>query len=149
MKTKTTERLYEDFLFSNNLKISDLPEGIKRKLKVLTHWEDFLPETTGSDKADLKKRIKELDKELYKDMIDYFEDRLENNILPDKPKNKPQTDKDILDNLWRMKRTNAIQRSALKSLGLRHKLKGWSIPIGEYRLKRRAVFRYSFDLEKR
>jgi len=69
-----------------------------------------------------------------------------NNELELPLNNRPTTDEDLLEELYNMKRVHHLSRSFLKDLGIQHPLKDWHITIGKYRLDRKAVFRFVFDL---
>ena len=71
----------------------------------------------------------------------------ENSVEADQP-STVVNDEAILEELYNMKRTNALDRSLLEQLGIQTPLLGWHIPIGPYLLSRTSTFRYRYDLKK-
>lgn len=61
---------------------------------------------------------------------------------------KTSTDEDILEELWKIKRTMGLSRSFLKECGIKADISGWTVQIGKYTLNRAAVFSYKYNLKK-
>lgn len=59
-----------------------------------------------------------------------------------------KTDEEILEELWRLKMRKGLSWPLLEQCGIRADLRGWTIEIGQYILRRTNVFSYKYDLEK-
>ena len=62
------------------------------------------------------------------------------------PEPEKRSDEEILKELFQMKRTANLTRTMLKDLGIQQPLTGWEIPVGDYRLVRTSVFRFTYKL---
>lgn len=61
---------------------------------------------------------------------------------------KGSTDEEILEELFKIKKTKGLGRSFLKECGIKTNITGWTIQIGNYVLNRVAIFSYKYNLEK-
>jgi hypothetical protein len=61
---------------------------------------------------------------------------------------KGSTDEEILEELFKIKKTKGLGRSFLKECGIKTNITGWTIQIGDYVLNRTAIFSYKYNLEK-
>ncbi len=61
---------------------------------------------------------------------------------------KESKDEEILEELWKSKKTKGLGRSFLKDKGVKTNITGWTIQIGNFVLNRAAIFSYKYNLEK-
>lgn len=137
------EMKHHAFMRQNKLEKGDFTGPVQKKVRIFDQMQAKLKETTGEDHTKLMGKLFSLDQEICSDMLDEMEDRLENNEVIE-----PSSDEEILAELWKMKRTKRLSRSALEDYGIKTKISGWTIQIGKYVLLRTATFRYVYDLEK-
>ena len=131
------------FLTENGLDKTTLLQELQKKIAIFDRMYAKWEQTVEEDRSELKAKLQQLDQEIYQDMLDTFEDALANNDELE------ETDEDILEQLWRMKRTKGLSRSALKKYGIKRNLSGWNIPVGKYILRRTEIFSYTYNLERR
>ena len=142
---------HRKFLEENKLKMADFPEPIRQKAAIFNNLHKRLNTSEGDCRQQLQLTLTDLDEELHSELMDELEDRLENNEEPDNSAATPQSskkDEDILEKLWKMKRTHSLRRSFLQSMGLTLPLAQKVITIGDFRLVRTSVFFYTYRLEK-
>jgi len=159
--------LHKQVLRKNKWERAALSMGVQDKMDIYKRLRSRLNLLKGGHHKALTKQLKTLDEELYYDILGEKEDELDNNEItyikedqlssfpkeksPTKPKEKvavsPKNEV-ILEELWKMKRTENLTRSTLLELGMNCELTGWEIKVGDYVLRRTAMFRYVFDLEK-
>ncbi|MCB0374788.1 MAG: hypothetical protein KDD04_02605 [Sinomicrobium sp.] len=138
-----TAMKHKAFMRENKLEISDFTEPVQRKVRIFDQMQSKLKETTGEDHSELSGKLASLDLELCADMLDQMEDRLENN-----EEVEVASDEEILEELWKMKRTRGLKRSSLEKYGIKTRITGWTLRIGKFVLRRTATFSYIYDLEK-
>ncbi len=61
---------------------------------------------------------------------------------------KESKDEEILEELWKNRKTKGLGRSFLKEKGVKTNITGWTIQIGNFVLNRAAIFSYKYNLEK-
>lgn len=87
---------HKQFIESNNLDASKMPEGIKEKIQIYTEMEQVIAKLTGNEKNLKKRSLKKLDQEIYDDLLDEFGSDLDGNDLP---ASKEEAMKEIADTL--------------------------------------------------
>ncbi len=160
--------LHKQVLRKNKWERAALSMGVQDKMDIYKRLRSRLNLLKGGHHKALTKQLKTLDEELYYDILGEKEDELDNNEITyikekelpsltqqevepkqEKVSVKPKLKNEmILEELWKMKRTENLTRSTLLELGMNCELTDWEIKMGDYTLKRTAMFRYVFDLEK-
>ena len=145
--------LHRQFIKSNEQKVADLPQAIRKKISIFNKMLSKLEQMVGDDKKHLLIELYQLDHEIYEDLFLELEDELENNepVEEEKPKAPASVidaDQSILDKLWAKSIKTGLKRSFLQQNGIKTPLGEWTVHIGKYTLKRVAVFSYKYNMEK-
>lgn len=142
--------LHLEFMGLNELAMDSFSEALRKKIKLFGMMLPGLDETIGTDALVLRDKLEKLDKEIYGDMLEEYEEYLENNEMAEiqasdsKPETK--TDKELLEQLWNMGRKKALRRSTLRNMGFRGELSGNRVSVGNFRLERTGIFVHTYDL---
>lgn len=87
-----TNYLHREFMALNKKGVDEFKEPLTRQIKIFDELEAQLVDTVKEDKEVLLKKLKDLDQEIYENMLDEYEDLLENNeVLEEKPDKKPES----------------------------------------------------------
>lgn len=168
-----TNYLHRQFMTLNKKGINEFKEPLARQIKIFDELEAQLVDTIQEDKEVLLKKLKELDQEVYENMLDEYEDLLVNNeVLEEKPVKKPEpvkqepvkqepvkkepvvdkpklpSDEAVLDHLHSKGLVQNLSRTYLKNNGFKGDLSSWEIKVGKYLLKRTSLFMIRFRLIK-
>jgi len=137
------EPLYRTFIKRNKIDTEKLPKEIATAIIECNDLSLLLYEIS-------KEKTKECEREIYKSLQHHFSSQLENNEIIDaddkKEDKKILSDEQILDGLKRIMWTENIRRSKLKSMGIKAKIIGREIKIGEHTLKRSKLFFLKYNL---
>ena len=129
-------------------------------MELLAELVEEMKKTTGENQKKLKYKILELDEEIYEDLLDEFDDELENNEIIEKkaPSKQPEqaappvaqksTNETVLDELWSQGKTKKLAASFLKKRGFKSDFKSKVIKVGPYQLHRVSIFSIIFDLAR-
>ena len=151
MKTRNTKTyLHQEFMDTNQMALDSFSEGLQKKITIFGIMLPGLQDTIEEDAKTLDKKLDALDKEIYGDMLEEYEEYLENNELYDvEEQSKTKlTDPEILAELWKMGRKKSLRRSTLRDMGFKGELSKGSIRVGNYRLERTGIFIHSYDIIK-
>tara|TARA_R110000796_G_scaffold66452_1_gene152850 strand:+ start:152 stop:628 length:477 start_codon:yes stop_codon:yes gene_type:complete len=152
---------HQIFLKNNKLDKKLLLQPIQEKIEIFDRMHKLLETVSDCEKGNLLEQLEELDLEILEDIDEEYADKLEFNeieealeeqsvlekVAPKKETLKPTTDEAILDELFKMGRTQDIGRSTFKDLGIKTQL-GWETIIGKYRVVRTSVFRYRYEVKR-
>jgi hypothetical protein len=161
---------FEQFIADNKIDVKTLSPNLQKRIRGFEELKDDYQHAIDEDKDKLKYTIENLADELEEDLYDEFEDLLENNDdLDDEPEpvKKPapvkeapkttvqkqvpvpkvQSDEEIIDNLYKMKRFK-IGRSALLDMGFKGILSGSKIKVGSFILQRTGMLSYTYLISK-
>ena len=152
---------HQVFLKNNKLDKKLLLQPIQEKIEIFDRMHKLLETVSDCEKGNLLEQLEELDLEILEDIDEEYADKLEFNEIEDvldeqpvleivatkKETPKPTTDEAILDELFKMGRTQDIGRSTFKDLGIKTQL-GWETIIGKYRVVRTSVFRYRYEVKR-
>lgn len=146
---QNNDYLHLEFMGINGLAMDSFSEGLRKKIKLFGVMLSGLDETIGTDALVLRDKLDKLDKEIYCDMLEEYEEYLENNEImegsaSDKPKTK--TDKELLEQLWNMGRKKGLRRSTLRDMGFQGELSRSRVSVGNFRLERTGIFVHTYDL---
>lgn len=151
MKTKINQNyLHQEFMATNHMGLDSFSEGLQKKITIFGIMLPGLQETIEEDAKVLRKKLDALDKEIYGDMLEEYEEYLENNEVADieeKPI-KSLADPDIIEQLWKMGKKKSLRRSTLRDMGFKGDLSKGSLKVGSYRLERTGIFVHSYDIIK-
>jgi hypothetical protein len=148
---------HKEFVLDNKLTGTDFSQPVQKKLELFDKLLSRLEDTVDEDYEELEQRLNNLDLEIFEDMENEMEDRLENNE-PDEaePEVKPApppkqaktelTDEEILKNLY--EKNKPIAKSTLREMGFKGDLSEWSIQVGNFKLRRCSVFTYLFEIDR-
>ncbi len=158
-----TNYLHRQFMTLNKKGIDEFKEPLAKQIKIFDELEAQLVDTIQEDKEVLLKKLKELDQEVYENMLDEYEDLLVNNeVLEEKPDKKQEpvkkepvvdkpklpSDEAVLDQLHSKGLVQNLSRTYLKNNGFKGDLSSWEIKVGKYLLKRTSLFLIRFRLIK-
>jgi len=139
--------LHKDFLLTNKIEVSKLPDHLKGAIRVFDRLNRLEVEESA-EKRKLAQELKELDQEIYAELLEEFQDDLRNNELKDMHI-KPLSDEEILEKLYKSSEKGlARTRSRLAEFGLRAQLYKRSHQIGDFQLKRSSLFSYTYTITK-
>ncbi|UII32259.1 hypothetical protein LVD17_00210 [Fulvivirga ulvae] len=146
---QNNDYLHLEFMGINGLAMDSFSEGLRKKIKLFGMMLSGLDETIGTDALVLRDKLGKLDKEIYGDMLEEYEEYLENNEImegsaSDKPKTK--SDKELLEQLWKMGRKKGLRRSTLRDMGFQVELSRNRVSVGNFRLERTGIFVHTYDL---
>lgn len=152
MKTKAKESwLHLEFMGTNKLTPDSFSEALQKKISIFGMLLQGLDETIDEDTRTLQKKLDALDKEIYGDMLEEYEEFLENNEMSEplmKPETGKPTDQELLENLWQMGRKKSLRRSTLRDMGFKGDLSKGAVRVGNFWLQRTGVFIHSYDIVK-
>ncbi|MBL6446409.1 hypothetical protein JMN32_08825 [Fulvivirga sp. 29W222] len=142
--------LHLEFMGINELALDSFSEALRKKIKLFGMMLPGIDETVGTDALVLRDKLDKLDKEIYGDMLEEYEEYLENNEVTEIPEGVAgtKTDKDLLEQLWNIGRKKGLRRSTLRNMGFRGELSGNRVNIGAFRLERTGIFVHTYDLVK-
>ena len=72
---------HQQFLTESNMEHTTLSQPMQKKMELFAELVEEMKKITGEDQKKLKHKILELDEELYEDLLNEFDDELENNEI--------------------------------------------------------------------
>ncbi|MEO9870377.1 MAG: hypothetical protein ABJQ69_03680 [Ekhidna sp.] len=158
----------------NKKGVNEFNDPIGKQINIFNELETRLGDTVKEDKEVLLNKLKALDQEIYENMLDQYEDFLENNevleeVVTQQPKDpvvkkkhdqlvSPQytRDEEVLERLMQeaesmgLKEIKGLSKSFLQLKGFNKHLGSftWEIHVGHFVLKREELFTISFKLRR-
>ena len=138
------------FINDNKLKLESFSKALQKKIHVFNKMYIKRTNLVNGDKDIMINKLKELDTEIHQDMLEAFDDLLENNELQEtaKPVSKPvNADEIIIENLVKSGK-NKVRRSSLRELGYKGRLESKEHHVGKYLLKK-SIFTYTYYISEK
>ena len=137
---------YRLFLSENNVRPETLDKGLRKKIKIFERMEKRVDELEEPDRKKLQGRLKTLDMEIHEDLLEAFQDELENNDeLEDDMLDAVERNEAIIERYF-LKGIYRTSRSELRKKGFLGNLSGKEIIVGRFRLTR-LIFSYNYRIE--
>ena len=137
---------YQTFIEQNNLEVKDLPKGIRQKMKIFERMHSRYDHLHQQDQKKLKDKLTSLDLEIHEDLLETFQDQLENNEYIEEV-SEPSTDEALVEQYFRSG-IYRVGRSELRKRGFSGDLPQKELIVGRFRLiKMRFTHSYRIVLQ--
>ena len=150
------------FLSSNQIQESNLPEELQKMIKTYRELVQLTSKAEEKEKSKLVHQLAKLETEIYDELLEEFEDKLDNNILPDEPpsaqsKSKPVEQEPVseasryekvLAQLYDKGKRERLDQLYLEALGLELDYSCHQIQAGNFLLQRSSYLLVRFNLTK-
>lgn len=145
---------HREFIRENALTDTSFSKPLQSQIRAFNKLLAIAEDTVGEDRDEVQQRLDALDLEILDEMINEYEDQLENNELEDEP---PAESKEVIQSLpltpdeqalEKLHGSRIVRLSDLRNAGFQGDLSKSRIVVGEYLLERTSVFSYEYKISK-
>lgn len=150
-----TEIKKEDFLHlrfirkNDEVDVRNIEGELKDSMDLFLKMLEKLERLKGEEAKQLLQKLRSLDREIHQALLEHFDGELEHCDCEDDEPEAASGDEKVLADLWKIKRLK-LTRQELQAHGLKTPLgvMDLEIRIGEFRLLRTSIWRYTYRLER-